>query len=333
MRDLEDFEFDGPFSEAIPLYVRHKRSCGFRVAEAHLYRLREIDLFFKKAGITEPVITQELYERWGAARNGERPVNTSRRRSALHAFAKYLAENGYTGIYLGENSAMHDFPSDYVPYIFTGEEIQNIFHILDESCRQNSGYAEEAFRAMFSMYYCCGFRKSEVVLLKVRDINFETGKVTIHDGKNKVARIVMMSDSLLSRIDEFRKKYHGESGPDTYFFHGTKNRDKPFCKATLYNRYHALLKEAGIPDRPDGRVHRLHDVRHTFCVYALEQMQEKGFDLYTSLPLLSTYLGHKHIHETEYYLRLIESRHKAVLEKAAAHKPGIFPKIGGSSDE
>ena len=53
--------------------------------------------------------------------------------------------------------------------------------------------------------------------------------------------------------------------------------------------YHSLLKNAGIPDREDGRVHRLHDVRHTFCVYALEQMQEKGFDTYTSLPLLSVH--------------------------------------------
>lgn len=70
------------------------------------------------------------------------------------------------------------------------------------------------------------------------------------------------------------------------------------------------------------------DGEYTFCVYALEQMQEKGFDTYTSLPLLSAYLGHKHIRETEYYLRLVEDRQNAVLEKAEEYTPGLFPEIG-----
>ena len=51
--------------------------------------------------------------------------------------------------------------------------------------------------------------------------------------------------------------------------------------------------EAGIQPRSDAGRQRLHELRYTFCVRALEQMQEKGFDLYTSLPMLSRYLGHK----------------------------------------
>ena len=82
-----------------------------------------------------------------------------------------------------------------------------------------------------------------------------------------------------------------------------------FATGTLYDAFHALLKEAGIPKRTDGRFQRLHDIRHTFCVHTLEQMQEKGFDLYTSLPLLCAYLGHKHVKETEYYLHFVEEYH------------------------
>lgn len=75
-------------------------------------------------------------------------------------------------------------------------------------------------------------------------------------------------------------------------------------------------------------------LRHTFCVRALEQMQEKGFDLYTSLPLLSTYLGHKHITETEYYLRMMEEHFGGMLEKSDSCHPGIFPKQeGGDAGE
>jgi integrase len=43
-------------------------------------------------------------------------------------------------------------------------------------------------------------------------------------------------------------------------------------------------------------------------------MEEKGFDLYTSLPILSTYLGHKSIVETEYYLRLVKENDESILK-------------------
>ena len=66
---------------------------------------------------------------------------------------------------------------------------------------------------------------------------------------------------------------------------------------------------------------------------ALEQMQEKVFDLYTSLPLLSRYLGHKHITETEYYLRLLEEHFGGMLAQSDSCHPGLFPKTGGGSGE
>ena len=332
MRDINDFRFDGPFADVIPAYVQYKRSCGYKVAEAELYRLREIDRFFKEMGVSDPVITREMYEKWSEVRDGERPVNTGRRRTVLSMLAKYLISIGFKNIYTCSNEPK-SFESDYIPYVFSREEISRIFSIMDKNCIENPGYVSDAFRTMVSMYYCCGFRKSEVVMLRLQDVDFQTGKVTVLNGKNNVSRIVIVSDSLLFRMRSFREKYHPALQPEDFLFYGAQHREKPFSKNTLYNMYHKLLKEAGIPDRPDGRIHRLHDMRHTFCVFALEQMQEKGFDLYTSIPLLSTYLGHKHIRETEYYLRLVENRHCSVLEKANAYTPGLFPKIGGTKHE
>lgn len=327
MRDIDDFKFTGPFAETIPLYVQYKRSCGYKVAESDLYRLREMDRFFDGMGVSNPVITREMYEAWTSVKQGERKITSSRRKGILSSFGKYLASNGYPDIYTGHDDK-RSFNSDYIPYVFSRDEISRMFALLDESCSKNPGYENDAFRTMMSMYYCCGFRKSEVVMLKLRDVDLQAGKVTVLDGKNRVSRIVIASETLLSRMESFCGKYHAQSSPDTFLFHGIIHKDKPFCRASLYKKYHSLLKNAGIPDRADGRVHRLHDMRHTFCVYALEQMQEKGFDTYASLPLLSAYLGHKHIRETEYYLRLVEDRQDGVLEKAADYTPGLFPEIG-----
>ena len=92
MRDIDDFKFTGPFSKEIPLYVQYKRSCGYKVAETDLYRLREMDRLFKEMGISEPVITREMYEVWTAVKPGERKVTSSRKRSILSSFGKWNAQ-------------------------------------------------------------------------------------------------------------------------------------------------------------------------------------------------------------------------------------------------
>lgn len=332
MRDINDFQFTGPFADIIPEYVQYKRSCGFKVAETDLYRLREIDRFFKDMGISCPAITRDMYDAWTKKRDNERDINTQRRHSALVTFGKYLISIGYDDIYTGGEPQKLSV-SDYIPYVFSKEEIQRIFTVMERYCSTEPGYKNDAFYTMVCMYYCCGFRKSEVVMLRLRDIELETGKITVLNSKNNVSRLVPVSDSLRLCLQSFCRKYHKVSLPDTFLFHGTKNRNSPFCRQTLYKMYHSLLKEAGIPDRPDGRVHRLHDMRHTFCTHALEQMQEKGFDLYTSLPLLSTYLGHRHLRETEHYLRLAENRQESVVQKAESYSPGLFPKMGGRCHE
>ena len=72
-------------------------------------------------------------------------------------------------------------------------------------------------------------------------------------------------------------------------------KPKHFKDRILYEMYHQLLKDAHIPIRYDGKRQRIHDLRHLFAIKSLKQMEDKGFDLYTSLPILSVYLGHKHI--------------------------------------
>lgn len=124
------------------------------------------------------------------------------------------------------------------------------------------------------LYYCCGFRKSEVLDLLMQDVDFQTGKICILNGKNDVSRIVVASDTLLLELKGYRDKYLSSAKQEDCFLHRTNG--KRYSESTLYNRFHQLLSDAKIPPRKDGGRQRLHDIRHTFCVRALEQMQEKA---------------------------------------------------------
>ena len=75
-----------------------------------------------------------------------------------------------------------------------------------------------------------------------------------------------------------------------------------------------ILKKLNIL-RPDGTPPRIHDFRFTFAVNALEQMEKNGSDLYTTLPILSKYLGHKNISATEHYLMLAKDYFINVISK------------------
>ena len=58
-------------------------------------------------------------------------------------------------------------------------------------------------------------------------------------------------------------------------------------------------------------------------------MVERGQDVYVTLPLLSAYMGHANIYDTEYYLRLLPSSHQAIVEMEADVSLAVFG--GGAS--
>ena len=314
-------DFNGPFKELIPEYILYRRAQGYVIGDPIVYRLRELDIYAGSQGITGPVITRRLYEGFTSCRPGEKPGNVQKRQSAVRGFAKYLVQRGYRDIYTGYDD-MRRFKSDFIPYVFSMEEIERMFHALETGCRKSVPAENDMFRAAMLLYYCCGLRKSEAQSLKVRDVDLDSGKITIWNSKNDVSRIVVASETLLTALRDYADRYLKTASDDSFFLFPGYSRTK--TEDLIYREYRSLLASADIPVRPDGKRQRLHDLRHTFCVRALEQMQDKGFDLYTSLPLLSRYLGHKHITETEYYLRLLDEHFDGILSKCNSYSPDLY---------
>jgi integrase len=89
---------------------------------------------------------------------------------------------------------------------------------------------------------------------------------------------------------------------------------------------HILLK-AGIVYGGRGKGPRLHDLRHTFAVHSLAMMAESGIDLYASLPVLSTYLGHTRLESTDQYVRLTSEMYPELLKDVDIITMNVFPEI------
>ena len=227
-------QFTGPFQELIPKYISYKRAQGYKIGNPIVYRLREMDLFFKDRGIMDIQITREMYEKWTSHKPSEKEQNIQKRRSVIRGFAQYLVSCGYPDVYTGRDDN-RIFKKDFIPYVFTDEEICRIFRVLQGDCEKSPGYENDAFRLAMLLYYCCGFRKSEVLDLLIQDVDFQTGKICILNGKNDVSRIVVASDTLLLELRGYRDKYLSSEKQEDYFLHGMKG--KRYGESTLSSAF------------------------------------------------------------------------------------------------
>ncbi|MEL7599146.1 MAG: tyrosine-type recombinase/integrase [Proteiniphilum sp.] len=160
-----------------------------------------------------------------------------------------------------------------------------------------------------------------------RDVNLMDKYLVLHDNKNGKDRMVPISNSLAVVCEEYLK--HSEQYRTNYdskrFF--IKPNVKPFGSEAAYKWFRKLIYEAGISYQGRGIGPRLHDFRHTFSVHTLVSMAENGLDMYYSLPILSTYLGHQSVASTDKYVRLTAEMFPLILQKTNELYPYLFSKI------
>jgi integrase len=63
-----------------------------------------------------------------------------------------------------------------------------------------------------------------------------------------------------------------------------------------------MCQKLGWPAGPNGRTPRIHDLRHTFACRRLLQWYQEGKDVEQAIAALSTYLGHRKVTDTYWYL-------------------------------
>lgn len=314
-------EFKSDFKEELSDFIIYQRSNGYIYVKDTCDELKRLDRFFTSINSNQKIINQEVVDKWlCTCKNTNKAVTRARYFSLMAKFCKYLRTIGYENVIQPEphNITYH---SNFIPYIFSKEELSKMNEFLLNQISLNSFSNLTTFYILFNLYYCCGLRKMEALNLKISDFNSNEKTLLIKQSKNNKTRIIPLTNQLNDMLTNYIKIRNSNV---EYIFVSEKN--KKFNNQYVTTLYNRLLKDAEIPLTYDGKHQRLHDLRHTFCVHTLKQMEEKGFDLYTSLPTLSVYLGHKGIIETEYYLRLVKEENKHLTDKVRNYTTNIYGK-------
>jgi integrase/recombinase XerD len=148
------------------------------------------------------------------------------------------------------------------------------------------------YKAAFSTAYGAGLRVSEVVALKVGDIDSERMLLRVEQGKGRKDRDAMLSPQLLELLRDWwvEGRRRGVLLPRGWLFPG-RNPIEPLSTRQLNRAVHAAAEAAGIKKRVSP-----HTLRHSFATHLLEQD--------TDIRVIQVLLGHAKLDTTARYTRV-----------------------------
>lgn len=157
--------------------------------------------------------------------------------------------------------------------------------------------------------YSAGLRASELIHLKITDIDSDRMMIRVEQGKGNKDRYTLLSPRLLQQLRDYWRKYH----PSLWLFPGQKP-DRPLDRVSASKVFHAAKEKAGI-----HKAGGIHSLRHAFATHLLEA----GVDART----IQLLMGHRSILSTMRYLQVTRKRLGATqspLDLLTIPDPGQF---------
>lgn len=159
----------------------------------------------------------------------------------------------------------------------------------EEAARLIAAASNLKYQTALSIAYGTGLRVSEIISLKVGDIDSQRMTLRVEQGKGRKDRYAMLSPLLLQRLRAWWRLAHaqGKMLPGGWLFPGMNPLD-PLTARQLNRAIHAAAEAARI----DKSV-SMHTLRHSFATHLLEQKVD--------IRVIQVMLGHKKLETTSIY--------------------------------
>jgi integrase/recombinase XerD len=167
-----------------------------------------------------------------------------------------------------------------LPSVLSPEEVQRLL----------GAARNRKHRLILMVLYATGLRVSEVVQLKVDDIDSARMVIRVRQGKGRKDRLVMLSPVLLEELRRYWRWYR----PTLWLFPGS-DAETPLSISAVQRVCQRARRAAGIQKQASP-----HTLRHSFATHLL--------DAGTDLRLIQTVLGHRSVSTTQRYTHVATAR-------------------------
>jgi integrase len=320
-------EFHSVFAKELNAYFDY-RTAACKGERFLYFHMRQFDKFCVEQMINIPVFTIDNANKWKIKKESEASTTYYARINQTKNFLTFLSIKGYDVVVIRDVKFKE---TSFIPYIYNDDEIKRYFIAVDSFSSVKNKKASIQYPVLFRILYCCGTRIGETLGIRKVDVDLEDGIIKLNETKNNHERYIVLSDDMKYLMEQFADKCFYLINDDDFIF-STYNRNR-LSGGDIYKLHRNILQQAGIPYRGEGHGPRIHDWRHTMAVKSFKQMIDSGMDMYVALPILSTYLGHKTIHATERYVKLVMNIYPHIEKLFGKKIQKIFKKVTCFEDD
>lgn len=287
-----------PWVERFVEYLRAERGYSEHTVAAYVHDLRLLQAYVTHHGDAwERLGYAELvgFAGW-LAEQGYRLSSMSRILSAVRSFFRFLTEVRV----LSENpAALLAVPlrDRRLPEVLSEEDVDRLLQVIPS--RSPVGCRD---RAIVSLLYATGLRVSELVRLRLDDLDLAEGRLLCR-GKGGRVRWLPIGRAAQADLEAYlaivRPRWRHSARESAVFLN---RRGRPLSRVAVWQRLRHWARLAGLPMTVYP-----HRVRHTFATHLLQ----RGADLRT----VQVLLGHASIGTTEVYTHVHPQRFRAALDR------------------
>ncbi len=298
---------------AIETYLALRRATGFAMSSAE-YLLKSFAAFATERGQSH-VLTQTAIA-WAAL-----GPTVAQRDARLRAVCRFVR-------HVQVEDIRHELPPANhfgarkrrrPPHIYSADEIDLLVKAALRLGPKGS-LRPHIYATLIALLSATGLRISEALKLTVADVTGDG--LLIRETKFRKTRLVPLHGTAAAGL----QRYLGRRGPgsdDDPVFVDKRGRSLRYI--AVKETFDRLVGKAGIMSR-SGRRPRLHDLRHTFAVRALQGSPSGRNRCGAHMAALATYMGHVNIYSTYWYLEATAE----LMRDVAAAGEGFLSKGGRS---
>jgi integrase/recombinase XerD len=287
--------------QAVHEYLSMRRNLGFKLQSAGK-ALLDFVAFMEQH--RTPYITQALALAWAQQPENVQPAHWAQRLSFVRGFARFRSSSD-PRTQIPSPGLLPFQPKRARPYLYSQAEIQSL---LDAALNMPHRYQSGAllpwvYHSLFGLLSVSGLRLGEARNLEMQDIDLEAAVLMVRNAKCGKTRLVPLHASTCQVLADYiaRRERHWAGRPvSSYLF--VSSWGNRLDSGQIHRAFYALSRQIGLRGATDRHGPRLHDLRHRFATNTLVNWYRTDQDPEHRLPLLSAYLGHAHIADTQWYL-------------------------------
>ena len=249
-------------------------------------------------------ITQALALAWAQQPSNVQSARWAQRLAFVRGFAHYRSATD-PRTQIPAQGLLPFQPKRAQPYLYSDAEVRSLLRAALKLpyCYESGKLRPWIYYCLFGLLSVSGLRLGEARNLEVRDVDLKAAVLTIRCSKFGKDRLVPLHASTCKVLADYirrRNRHWGQRPVSSYLF--VSSWGNKLDGGDIHRTFYMLSRQIGLRGPSDSHGPRLHDFRHRFATRTLVHWYRSNQDPERKLPLLSAFLGHVHVADTQWYL-------------------------------